>query len=186
MTFLIPNQQYSLKARWKYCQITSFQQLNQCNCNLLDETTIVAPQLAIMPLLPLIQDFGTVCQFTAWSKPWAISTSTNDASACGSMTAAPSDCIFFLAPDINILTCTYLLTTGKETNQQELWQIWSWTNKNSCNVVVQHFCDDEIPRLVFIKSRNKLRSQLFDCIVSVQRQEIAYWLLVLTRHKYHT
>ena len=48
----------------------------------------------------------------AWSEPWSISTSTQDASVSGCMTAALSDYLLFQRRYINILTylLTYLLT----------------------------------------------------------------------------
>lgn len=63
--------------------------------------------------------------------------------------------------------------------------IQSWTNDDSGNVVVEHFGNDEVHGVIFVKSSNKLRSQLFDCVMSVQGQKVTYWLLVITRHEYH-
>jgi len=60
------------------------------------------------------------------------------------------------------------------------------TNKDSGNVVVENFCDHEIPRLVFAQRRNDAGAKLPDCVVPVQRHEVADRLLVVTRHKYHT
>ena len=60
------------------------------------------------------------------------------------------------------------------------------TNKNSGDVVVKDFSNDEITSVVFINSGNELRPQLLDGVVYVERQQVADRLLVITRHEYHT
>jgi len=68
----------------------------------------------------------------------------------------------------------------------ELMSCNSKTHQNSSDVVVKHFGNNDVETLVFTKSCNKLRSQLFDGFMSVHCQQVAYWLLVITRHKYYT
>jgi len=53
-------------------------------------------------------------------------------------------------------------------------------------VVVEDFSENEITSVVVIERRLELRAQLLDCVMCVERQQVADRLFVVTRHEYHT